>query len=153
MKDVHFIFCFTRIRFTYSGILDSDICGPSQLRVLGTAEEKVHSSGAGWSPVEVALLDVRKEITFCRKVNIPIIGLVENMTTFVCPKCKTKTALAEDTGVPLFGQLPLDPQVAQACDEGTNILTQEPDAAVTQAYKDIANKIKEYCEAQSQEAT
>ncbi|XP_063884817.1 cytosolic Fe-S cluster assembly factor NUBP1-like [Scylla paramamosain] len=75
------------------GILDSDICGPSQLRVLGTAEEKVHSSGAGWSPVEVALLDVRKEITFCRKVNIPIIGLVENMTTFVCPKCKTKTAV------------------------------------------------------------
>lgn len=37
---------------------------------------------------EVALLDVRKEITFCRKVNIPIIGIVENMTTFVCPKCR-----------------------------------------------------------------
>ncbi|XP_063842276.1 cytosolic Fe-S cluster assembly factor nubp1-like isoform X3 [Scylla paramamosain] len=216
------------------GILDIDICGPSQPRVLGAAEEKVHSSGAGWSPVyvsdnlavmsigfllnsaddaviwrgpkkngmikqflrdvdwgaldylvvdtppgtsdehlsivqylsaappvaavvvttpqEVALLDVRKEITFCRKVNIPIIGLVENMTTFVCPKCKTKTAifpattgggpqLAEDTGVPLLGQLPLDPRVAQACDEGTNILTQEPDAAVTQAYKDIANML------------
>ncbi|XP_063857061.1 LOW QUALITY PROTEIN: cytosolic Fe-S cluster assembly factor nubp1-like [Scylla paramamosain] len=159
------------------GFLDIDICGPSQLRVLGTAEEKVHSSGAGWSPVyvsdnlavmsvgfllnsaddaviwkgpkkdvidevvfkhvavdEVALLDVRKEITFCRKVNIPIIGLVENMTTFVCPKCKTKTAvfpattgcdpqLAEDTEMPLLGQLPLDPRVAQACDEGTNIPT------------------------------
>ena len=41
---------------------------------------------------EVALLDVRKEITFCRKVNIPIIGLVENMTTFVCPKCKVSEA-------------------------------------------------------------
>ncbi|XP_063855795.1 LOW QUALITY PROTEIN: cytosolic Fe-S cluster assembly factor nubp1-like [Scylla paramamosain] len=156
------------------GFLDIDICGPSQPRVLGTAE-KVHSSGAGWSPVyvsdnlavmsvgfllnsaddaviwkgpkkddlhhyhvgilkEVALLDVRKEITFCRKVNIPIIGLVENMTTFVCPKCKTKTAvfpattgcdpqLAEDTEMPLLGQLPLDPRVAQACDEGTNIPT------------------------------
>ncbi|XP_063856786.1 LOW QUALITY PROTEIN: cytosolic Fe-S cluster assembly factor nubp1-like [Scylla paramamosain] len=189
------------------GFLDIDICGPSQPRVLGTAEEKVHSSGVGWSPVyvsdnlavmsvgfllnsaddaviwkgpkkdvidevvfkhvavdEVALLDVRKEITFCRKVNIPIIGLVEDMTTFVCPKCKTKTAvfpattgcdpqLAEDTEMPLLGQLPLDPRVAQACDEGTNIPTQEPDAAVTQAYKDIANKIKEYCDAQSQEAT
>lgn len=47
--------------------------------------------------------------------------------------------LAEDTGVPLLGRLPLDPRVAQACDEGTNILTQEPDAAITQAYKDIAN--------------
>ncbi|MPC66590.1 Cytosolic Fe-S cluster assembly factor NUBP1 [Portunus trituberculatus] len=113
---------------------------------------------------EVALLDVRKEITFCRKVNIPIIGVVENMTSFVCPKCKTETAifpattgggpqLAKDTGVPLLGRLPLDPRVAQACDEGTNILTQEPDSAVTQVYKDIANKIKEYYEAQSQEAT
>ncbi|KAK8373646.1 hypothetical protein O3P69_019968 [Scylla paramamosain] len=54
--------------------------------------------------------------------------------------------------MPLLGQLPLDPRVAQACDEGTNIPTQEPDAAVTQAYKDIANKIKEYCDAQSQES-
>ncbi|ROT81502.1 putative cytosolic Fe-S cluster assembly factor nubp1-A-like [Penaeus vannamei] len=45
------------------------------------------------TPQEVALLDVRKEITFCRKVNIPIIGIIENMTTFVCPKCKTETAI------------------------------------------------------------
>ncbi|XP_063842243.1 LOW QUALITY PROTEIN: cytosolic Fe-S cluster assembly factor Nubp1 homolog [Scylla paramamosain] len=92
------------------------------------------SSGRDPRKMEVALLDVRKEITFCRKVNIPIIGLVENMTTFVCPKCKTKTAvfpattgcdpqLAEDTEMPLLGQLPLDPRVAQACDEGTNIPT------------------------------
>ena len=46
--------------------------------------------------------------------------------------------LAVDTGLPLLGQLPLDPRVAQACDQGTNILMQEPDAAITQAYKDIA---------------
>lgn len=228
------------------GILDIDICGPSQPRVLGAAEEKVHSSGAGWSPVyvsdnlavmsigfllnsaddaviwrgpkkngmikqflrdvdwgsldylvvdtppgtsdehlsivqylsaappvaavvvttpqEVALLDVRKEITFCRKVNIPVIGIVENMTSFMCPKCKTETAifpattgggsqLSVDTGIPLLGQLPLDPRVAQACDQGTNILMQEPDAAISQAYKDIAKKIMEYCDRQSQEAT
>ncbi|XP_063855191.1 uncharacterized protein LOC135097328 isoform X2 [Scylla paramamosain] len=51
------------------------------------------SSGRDPRKMEVALLDVRKEITFCRKVNIPIIGLVEDMTTFVCPKCKTKMAV------------------------------------------------------------
>lgn len=40
------------------------------------------------TPQEIALLDVRKEATFCKKVGIPIIGVVENMSTFVCPKCK-----------------------------------------------------------------
>ncbi|XP_071521969.1 cytosolic Fe-S cluster assembly factor nubp1 [Panulirus ornatus] len=226
------------------GILDIDICGPSQPRVLGAEEEKVHSSGTGWSPVyvaenlavmsigfllnsaddaviwrgpkkngmikqflrdvdwgsldflvvdtppgtsdehlsivqylsaaqpvaaiivttpqEVALLDVRKEITFCRKVNIPIIGIVENMTTFVCPKCKTETAifpattggglkLASDSGLPLLGQLPLDPRVAQACDYGKNFLTEEPDAPATSAYKHIARKIMEYCQTHSEQ--
>jgi len=42
------------------------------------------------TPPQVALLDVRKEIDFCRKVNIPILGVIENMTIFVCPKCKVK---------------------------------------------------------------
>jgi Mrp family chromosome partitioning ATPase len=43
------------------------------------------------TPQEVSLLDVRKEITFCKKVNLPIIGVVENMSGFVCPKCKVRT--------------------------------------------------------------
>ncbi|XP_063589618.1 cytosolic Fe-S cluster assembly factor nubp1-like [Penaeus indicus] len=224
------------------GILDIDICGPSQPRVLGAEEEKVHSSGAGWSPVyiaenlavmsigfllnsaddaviwrgpkkngmikqflrdvdwdsldylvvdtppgtsdehlsivqylsasppvaavivttpqEVALLDVRKEITFCRKVNIPIIGIIENMTTFVCPKCKTETAifpattgggtqLAVESGLPLLGQLPLDPRIARACDHGQNFLTEEPDAPAALGYKEIAKKIIAYCQSLS----
>lgn len=42
------------------------------------------------TPPQVALLDVRKEIDFCRKVNVPILGVVENMSTFVCPKCKVR---------------------------------------------------------------
>jgi len=221
------------------GVLDIDICGPSQPRVLGAEDEKIHSSGTGWSPIyvsenlavmsigfllnspddaviwrgpkkngmikqfvrdvdwgsldyllvdtppgtsdehlsiiqylsaappvaavivttpqEVALLDVRKEITFCRKVNVPIIGIVENMTTFVCPKCKVETAifpattgggaqLALDSNLPLLGQLVLDPRVAQACDNGTNFLLDEPDAPTTIAFKKVAEKIREYCE-------
>lgn len=224
------------------GILDIDICGPSQPRVLGALEEKIHSSGAGWSPIyvgenlavmsigfllnskddaviwrgpkkngmikqflrdvdwgsldymvvdtppgtsdehlsivqylscappvaavivttpqEIALLDVRKEINFCRKVNIPIIGIVENMTTFVCPKCKTETAifppttgggqqLATDFGIPLIGRLPLDPRIARACDNGENFLTEEPDSPATVAYKSVAQKIVEFCHGQS----
>ncbi len=42
------------------------------------------------TPQEVSLLDVRKEITFCKKVNLPIIGVIENMSGFVCPKCKVR---------------------------------------------------------------
>ncbi|KAK8373422.1 hypothetical protein O3P69_012650 [Scylla paramamosain] len=144
------------------GFLDIDICGPSQPRVLGTAEEKVHSSGAGWSPVYVsdnlAVMSVgfllnsaddaviwkgpKKDGSGSAGLNIPIIGLVENMTTFVCPKCKTKTAVfPATTGICRW--TPGWPRHVMKAPT----FRHEPDAAVTQAYKDIANKIKEYCDA------
>ena len=70
------------------------------------------------TPQEMALLDVRKEVTFCRKINLPVLGVVENMAGFVCPKCKTETAIfppttggaakmCEDMGVAFLGSLPL----------------------------------------------
>jgi Mrp family chromosome partitioning ATPase len=65
---------------------------------------------------EVSLLDVRKEINFCKKVGIPIIGVIENMSTFICPKCKTETKIfppttggaqkmCQDMSVPFLGTL------------------------------------------------
>eukprot|EP01096_Ripella_sp_DP13-Kostka_P014261 TRINITY_DN6389_c0_g1_i1.p1 TRINITY_DN6389_c0_g1~~TRINITY_DN6389_c0_g1_i1.p1 ORF type:complete len:353 (-),score=131.45 TRINITY_DN6389_c0_g1_i1:71-1084(-) len=85
------------------------------------------------TPQEVSLLDVRKEINFCRKVNVPILGIVENMSGFVCSKCKTTTEifkpttgggekLAQDEGLRFLGRIPLDPNLARACDEGQNFL-------------------------------
>nr|CAI5830312.1 unnamed protein product [Callosobruchus analis] len=156
------------------GVLDADVCGPSQPKVMGVADEQVHQSGSGWSPVavddnlslmsigfllaspddaviwrgpkkngmirqflsevdwgsldyllvdtppgtsdehlsaatylsqagvtgaiivttpqEVALLDVRKEIDFCRKVHVRILGVIENMSIFVCPCCRVNVA-------------------------------------------------------------
>ncbi|RXG70476.1 Cytosolic Fe-S cluster assembly factor NUBP1, partial [Armadillidium vulgare] len=174
------------------GVLDVDICGPSQPRILGASSETVHSSGSGWSPVflkdvdwgnldflviehlqgrvmnircshctilrsvlilnEVALLDVRKEITFCRKVNLPIIGVIENMTTFKCPKCSVETrifppttggaqSLTEEFGIPFLGSLPLDPNVAKACDEGHNIIAESPELPVCKAVLNITEGI------------
>eukprot|EP00296_Roombia_truncata_P007950 JP446409.1.p1 GENE.JP446409.1~~JP446409.1.p1 ORF type:complete len:334 (+),score=35.95 JP446409.1:24-1004(+) len=81
------------------------------------------------TPQEVALVDVKKEISFCRKTKLPIIGVVENMSGFACPKCHvespifpptTKGAeqLAVDMGVPFLGRVPLDPAMMQACEEG-----------------------------------
>ncbi|KAK8079541.1 protein NBP35 [Apiospora hydei] len=72
------------------------------------------------TPQEVALLDVRKEIDFCRKAGIKVLGLVENMSGFVCPNCTHKSqifrattgggaALAKEMGIPFLGEVPLDP--------------------------------------------
>lgn len=73
------------------------------------------------TPQEVSLEDVRKEITFCRKTGINIVGVVENMSGFVCPNCATCTnifsagggqILADKAGVKMLGALPIDPRVA-----------------------------------------
>uniref|UniRef100_A0A7S1YDJ3 Cytosolic Fe-S cluster assembly factor NUBP1 homolog n=2 Tax=Sexangularia sp. CB-2014 TaxID=1486929 RepID=A0A7S1YDJ3_9EUKA len=81
------------------------------------------------TPQEVALADVRKQLAFCRKVKVPVIGLVENMAGFVCRKCGTTSvifppsaggvgALAAAENIPLLGSLPLDPAIGQRCDTG-----------------------------------
>jgi len=81
------------------------------------------------TPQEVALLDVRKEINFCRRVGVNILGVVENMAGFVCPSCKGESQIfaattggaekmAQDMGVPFLGRLPLDPALMKACEEG-----------------------------------
>ena len=79
------------------------------------------------TPQDVALIDVRKAITFCRQVKLPVLGVVENMSGFVCPHCgKTvdifKTgggeSMASDMGVPFLGRVPLEPKIVDAGDSG-----------------------------------
>lgn len=100
------------------------------------------------TPQEVALQDVRKEIDFCRKVGIPVLGLVENMSGFVCPNCHGESlifppstggaeALAKETGIELLGRIPLDPRIAKSCDMGLSFLEEYPDSPACQAYDDI----------------
>ncbi len=80
------------------------------------------------TPQRVAAVDVRKSINFCHKLNVPIIGVVENMSGFVCPKCGETThilkrdggrIMAQEMGVHFLGSLPLDPQIVEAGDSGT----------------------------------
>ncbi|OWF47785.1 Cytosolic Fe-S cluster assembly factor nubp1-B [Mizuhopecten yessoensis] len=108
------------------------------------------------TPQELALLDVRKEVNFCRKVEMPIIGVVENMSGFVCPKCKNESQIfppttgggekmAADMDVKFLGKLPLDPRIGKCCDEGKSFLTEVPDSPATQAYTQIINKIVDHC--------
>ncbi len=79
------------------------------------------------TPQKIAAVDVRKSITFCRHVGMTILGVIENMSGFVCPHCNEVTpilrtgggqAMAEDMGVPFLGSIPIDPLVAEAADAG-----------------------------------
>ncbi|CAG9857437.1 unnamed protein product [Phyllotreta striolata] len=219
-------------------VLDIDICGPSQPRVLGVLGEQVHQSGSGWSPVyvednlsvmsigfllgspddaviwrgpkkngmirqflsevdwgsldylfidtppgtsdehlsavtylseadltgailvttpqEVALLDVRKEIDFCFKVKIKVLGVVENMSTFVCPTCRKSSEIfpastggarrmCEELGVPFLGGLPLDPALAKCCDDGEDFLAVLEGSRVVDDLKDVVTGVLKCC--------
>ncbi|PRP87936.1 nucleotide binding protein 1 [Planoprotostelium fungivorum] len=100
------------------------------------------------TPQEVALMDVRKEINFCKKVGVPILGVVENMSGFVCPKCSTKTdifppttggavKMCHDMDVKFLGSIPLDPRVARACDEGRFYMDEFPDSEATKGFQKV----------------
>lgn len=212
------------------GVLDIDLCGPSQPRILGCEGEEVHQSGCGWSPIfvddnlsvmsagfllsspdaaviwrgpkknglikqllrdvdwgnldilfvdtppgtsdehlsishyltdsgidgavivttpqEISLQDVRKQINFCKKINLPVLGVIENMSLFTCPKCNFSSTifptssggadqLVKQTGVPLLGRLPLDPVVGKSCDEGSSLFSEFPSSKVSEEYRSI----------------
>lgn len=100
------------------------------------------------------MADVRREINFCKKVKVPILGVIENMSMFQCPKChKTSeifkattgggAALAADYGVPFYGSIPLDPRIARACDDGEAFVEEYPESLAAQAYMTIAKRVQE----------
>ena len=79
------------------------------------------------TPQKVATVDVRKSITFCKQLQVPVIGVVENMSGFVCSKCGEVThiyrygggkRIADDMQVPFLGSIPIDPKIAESCDSG-----------------------------------
>uniref|UniRef100_A0A2I3MMU0 Cytosolic Fe-S cluster assembly factor NUBP1 n=1 Tax=Papio anubis TaxID=9555 RepID=A0A2I3MMU0_PAPAN len=114
------------------------------------------------TPQEVSLQDVRKEINFCRKVKLPIIGVVENMSGFICPKCKKESQIfppttggaelmCQDLEVPLLGRVPLDPLIGKNCDKGQSFFIDAPDSPATLAYRSIIQRIQEFCDLRQSE--
>lgn len=102
------------------------------------------------TPQEVSLEDVRKEITFCRKTGINIIGVVENMSGFVCPNCATCTnifssgggqILAERAGVKLLGVLPIDPRVAALARSFAPVTKEMPTSTSAEVFKHIVEEL------------
>ncbi len=102
------------------------------------------------TPQEVALHDVRKGMTMFQKVNVPLLGIIENMSYFVCGHCGERTDIfshgggeraAEKLGVPFLGHIPIDPAIRAGGDEGLPIVVADPDSPQAKAFKDIASKI------------
>ena len=105
------------------------------------------------TPQEISLQDVRKQINFCRKVKLPIVGVVENMSGFVCPHCSHESqvfppttggaaAMCESMTVPLLGSIPLDPRLGQVSDAGEFIFSRCPDAPAAKSYTDIIQRVR-----------
>src|SRR5206468_5761492 len=103
------------------------------------------------TPQDVALLDVRKAIGMFQRLNVPILGIVENMSTFACPHCGQHTAifgeaggqrLADEYGAPLLARLPLDPETRVGGDEGTPITVRRPDSPQARAFRDLALAVR-----------
>ena len=104
------------------------------------------------TPQEVSLLDVRKEIDFCRKAGIRVLGIAENMSGFVCPNCSGKSQifkattgggrrLAKDTGIPFLGAVPLDPRIGMACDYGESFFDNFPDSPACHALMNVVRNV------------
>jgi ATP-binding protein involved in chromosome partitioning len=104
------------------------------------------------TPQEVALLDVRKAIAMFQRLNVPMLGVVENMSYFVAPDTGTRYAIfgegggqkvADEYGIPLLGQLPLDPDTRKGGDEGAPITVRRPDSPQATAFREIARRVIE----------
>ncbi len=116
---------------------------------LSTAHllKKVDAAMVVTTPQEVALLDSKKSITFCREIKIPIIGVVENMSGLSCPHCSKEIDLfktgggeliANEMKIPFLGRIPLDPELVISSDDGKSFIENHPESAVAKAFADIA---------------
>jgi len=101
-------------------------------------------------PSEVSQLVVKKAVTFTGQLKARALGIVENMSGFVCPKCGTETSIfrtgggekiAEELGVPFLGKIPLDPRICEDSDTGTPFIVQHPDSPSAVAFREIVAKI------------
>ena len=117
------------------------------------------------TPQEVALSDVRKCISFCNNLNLSVLGVLENMSGFICPKCGEKTdvfksgggeIMARQMGVHFLGRIPIDPQIVQSCDSGKPFVYHYNKSQTAKAFESISgpileldNNVRELVETQS----
>ncbi len=106
-------------------------------------------------PSEVSQAVVKKAVTFARKMNVPILGIVENMSSLVCPHCGEYievfskgggAKVSDEMDVELLGSIPLDPQVASDSDDGVPFIVNHPDSPASKVFAQIIKKIEKKVE-------
>jgi ATP-binding protein involved in chromosome partitioning len=117
-----------------------------------TLAQRVALSGAVIvsTPQDIALIDARKGLSMFRKVAVPVLGIVENMSYFLCPKCGERSEIfghggareeAEKLGVPFLGEVPLHLDIRMSSDSGHPIVIAQPDSPHAQVYRNIAGRV------------
>ena len=110
------------------------------------------------TPQDLALIDARRGIAMFRRVNVPVIGIVENMSTFVCPHCGTRSDIfghggarreAERLGVPFLGDVPLALAIREQSDAGAPVVASEPDGPHAKIFRDIAARVRDGLQVES----
>jgi ATP-binding protein involved in chromosome partitioning len=109
------------------------------------------------TPQDIALLDARKGLNMFRKVDVPVLGIIENMSLFVCPNCGHETHIfshggarleAEKLGVEFLGEVPLDIEIRETSDSGRPIVVSNPDSPHAKTFVAIAERIRDKVTAQ-----
>jgi ATP-binding protein involved in chromosome partitioning len=113
------------------------------------------------TPQDVALLDARRGVRMFEKVNVPVLGLIENMSFFCCPNCGHRSDIfshggarreAERLGVEFLGELPLKLEIRELADAGTPIVMARPESDEAQSYRRIARRVWEKATAKADAA-
>jgi len=104
------------------------------------------------TPQDLALIDARRGVAMFKRVNVPVLGVVENMSYFLCPECGTRSDIfshggarheAERLGVPFLGEVPLHMTIREKSDAGLPVVATEPDGVHAKIYRDIAARVLE----------
>lgn len=104
-------------------------------------------------PSEVSRVVVKKAVTFARRLGMPVIGVVENMSGFICPNCGAKTnifqsgggeKIAEELSIPFLGSIPIDQKISEASDKGTPFIVEYADSPSSKAFMEIVKKVETF---------
>ncbi|MCB1689713.1 MAG: iron-sulfur cluster carrier protein ApbC [Halioglobus sp.] len=126
--------------------------GTGDIQLTLSQKAKVSGAVIVTTPQDIALLDARKGIEMFRKVDVPVLGVIENMAVHICSECGHREhifgehggdRIAKDYGVPLLASLPLTLSIREQTDAGTPTVATEPDSAITQMYLEAAAAVRD----------
>jgi ATP-binding protein involved in chromosome partitioning len=126
--------------------------GTGDVQLTLSQKEQVTGAVVVSTPQDIALIDAQKALDMFRKTNTPVLGMIENMSTFCCPNCGHETQIfghggarreAERLGLPFLGEVPLDLAIRTTSDSGAPIVVSDPESAQARRFREIARLVME----------